>query len=75
MTADSNDCEATTVAYGSAEETDQLEELKQRQWVTGKDAVADIKAYELSRGKRCNREQKRGSTFKRIQCSSVEKCT
>ncbi|KAG2967018.1 hypothetical protein PC119_g24582 [Phytophthora cactorum] len=30
MAADSNDCEATTVANGSAEDTDQLEELKQR---------------------------------------------
>ncbi|KAG6977492.1 hypothetical protein JG688_00000325 [Phytophthora aleatoria] len=51
MAAVANDCEATTVANGSAGETDQLEEMKQREWVTGKDAVADIKAYELSRGK------------------------
>ncbi|KAG2815360.1 hypothetical protein PC116_g17774 [Phytophthora cactorum] len=75
MAADANDCEATTVANGNAEETDQLEELKQRKWFTGKDAVADIKAYELSRGKSATVSKKRGSTFKRTQCSSGEKCT
>ncbi|KAG3058762.1 hypothetical protein PC121_g14222 [Phytophthora cactorum] len=75
MAADTNDCEATTVANGIAEEIDQLEELKQRKWVTGKDAVADIKTYELSRGKSATVSKKRGSTFKRSQCSSGEKCT
>ncbi|KAG2956651.1 hypothetical protein PC121_g25487 [Phytophthora cactorum] len=74
MAADANDCEATTVANGSAEETDQLEELKQRKWFTGKDAAADTKAYELSRGKSSTVSKKRGSTFKRIQRSSGDKC-
>ncbi|KAG6974557.1 hypothetical protein JG687_00000257 [Phytophthora cactorum] len=74
MAAVANDCEATTVANGSAGETDQLEEMKQREWVTGKDAVADIKAYELSFGKSATVSKKRANIFKRIQCSSGEKC-
>ncbi|KAG3001837.1 hypothetical protein PC121_g21154 [Phytophthora cactorum] len=73
MADDSNDCDATTMANGSPEETDPLEELKQRKWVTGKDAVADIKANKLSRGKNATVSNKRGSTFKRIQCSSGKK--
>ncbi|ETP28096.1 hypothetical protein F442_22622 [Phytophthora nicotianae P10297] len=75
MSLNANDHEATSAACDSAKEIDELNELKKRTWTTGKGAVSSIKAYALSRGKSASVSKMRGGTFKRMECSSGEKCT
>ncbi|ETI44643.1 hypothetical protein F441_10616 [Phytophthora nicotianae CJ01A1] len=75
MSLNANDHEATSAACDIAKEIDELKELKKRTWTTGKDAVSDIKAYALSRGNCTSVSKMRGGTFKRMECSSGEKCT